>query len=425
MSASSSGQFCPRCRYPLSEGMTVCPSCGLAFSGAIGVAPPAPTAPLVSESFGVIPLLEDDDAHAASGPIQPPAPAPDIAPTFPVLQASPPAVYGSQPFPGFPTPAPGYAPSQPMQGYAFAPTGPMAPATPPKARRRRRRLLLIGAVILVLLSIIGGSVYAFTRPKPLISVMSDYTIGSIPVGSPSTIFHIEGRQFSSNSAITFLLDGELAPGSQVVPSDTNGSLKSDLTITGDWATGKHTLTARDASSYTTQVGIKVMIVNPGEAGTPGPNGAPPDNTPLFTLTVTIGEQSLPGVQETLTVQGQPDPAGGTVCDLQDDDGQPEQFSGISTQGTYVITIARTCTGTYKSGEISYTELITQYQVVFSTGVTCTIPTPLTNQQLDGSFVTATTASGTYTTPATTLTCSDGSTDEVTAEDSTWTATLNS
>ena len=429
MSAHLSGQLCPRCRYPLSEGMTTCPNCGLAFSGAIDAPPAASaiTAPLASESFGVIPLLDDDDAP--SGPLPPLAAAPDIAPTFPATQppSAPvqvPAVYGSQPLSGFPTPAPGYANSQPISVMSTLPSGAVVPSTPPKPRRRRR-ILLIGAIILVLLSIIGGSIYAVTRPKPLITVKSDYSIGSIPVGTVSTVLHVEGRQFSSNSAITFLLDGEPAPGSQVVPSDTNGALKSELTITTDWAPGTHTLTARDASSYTTQLGIKVRIVAQGEAGTPGPNGAPADNTPLFTLKVTIGPESIPSVQETLTVQGKPDPAGGTVCDLQNDDGQPQQYSGLTTDGTYVITVARTCSGAYKGGKISYTELITQYKVVFSNGVTCTIPTPLVNEQLDGAFTSATLASGTYTTPATVLTCSDGSSQAITAEDSTWTATLSS
>jgi hypothetical protein len=343
-----------------------------------------------------------------------------------------------------------------------SPPPPEPKATPaPKPNNRRLKLALIGVAVLLVLSATGGLAYVLTRPKPLISVTSDYQLGRVPAGAASTALHVAGRQFSSNSAITFLLDGEPAPGSQIVPSDQNGAFEADLTITAKWKPGSHQLTARDATGATTQAGVRVMIVQPGEAHTPGPNGSPANDTPLFTLHITVdaqstasqsgnptgflptyrfaflGSGSLVDIPTILTVHGQPDPAGGAVCNLPNDDGQAHisDFTFTLVQGldnsigpviTIHTSLTRTCTGTYKGGKISYTETITSYQESSSNGPTCTLPTPTIAQQLQGAINSATTASGTYSAPALTATCSDGTTDTVSdAETGTWTAILSS
>jgi hypothetical protein len=317
------------------------------------------------------------------------------------------------------------------------------------------KLVLIGVAILLVLSATGAGItyYALTRPKPSITVTSDYQVGKVPAGSPSTALHIEGKGFSAYSAITFLLDGRPAPGSQIVPSDENGALEADLMITAKWKIGAHQLTARDASGYITHAGVKVMVVHPGEAHTPGPDGSPADDTPLFTLYVTIIVQSIsvPDLNgafqgfnsntEILTIQGKSDPAGGAVCDLQNDDGQTHtqqlvvsttpislkdlENGNFTTLPTEKITTAYTCSGTYQGGKISYTEMNTVYKDVQPNGVTCAPPTPRVSYQLEGTFNSAATISGTYSAPAYTVTCSNGSSRTVPAVSGTWTGILSS
>ncbi len=325
---------------------------------------------------------------------------------------------------------PGSFGGTPMPGSGFAPPG-TAPA--PKQSRRSLKIALICAAVLLILSAIGGVMtYLLTRPKPLITVTSSYHAGGAPVASTAISLHIKGAQFSANSAITLLLDGVPAPDTQVVPSDNQGAFTTDLTVTGRWKAGKHTLTARDADGYTTEVGAVVLIVSPGEANTPGPNGAPPDDTPAFTLQVTLSitdpttGQSIPALQENLTVQGQPDPAGGTVCNPQTDDGQPHTNDGTTSSGVQVhVIIAEVCSGSYKSGKVSYTETVTQYEEDLSNGVTCTVQTPALNQHLEGTFTSATSASGAFDTGAVTVTCSDGNSQDIPAQTGTWTATVSS
>lgn len=370
---------------------------------------------------------------------------------------------GSQPLPDSEAAPPGDAGSSPAMDDVSPPAGPKA-SPPQKQGSRRLKLALLGVAVLLVLSATGaGITYALTRPRPLISVTSDYKLGSVPAGSATTALHVAGRQFSSNSAITFLLDGEPAPGSQIVPSDQNGTFQADLTITAKWKPGAHQLTARDATGATTQAGVMVMIVQPGEADTPGPKGAPANDTSLFTLHITVDAQSsaasqsgnptgsfspnglaflgfgpLVDIPTILTVQGQPDPAGGTVCNLPNDDGKPHvsqyQYEAVSINnllnpGTLITihaSLTRTCSGSYKGGKISYTETITNYQESSSNGPTCSLPVPTIDQQIQGAFNSATTASGTYSAPALTVTCSDGTTNNVDdAETGTWTGILSS
>lgn len=326
---------------------------------------------------------------------------------------------------------------------------PEAKAAPtPKIGSRRLKLALIGAAILLILSVTGaGILYALTRPQPLISVTSDYQLGSVPAGSTSTALHVTGRQFSANSAITFLLDGHPAPGSQIVPTDENGVFEADVIVTARWKLGAHQLTARDANGSTTRSSVKVMVVHQGEAHTPGPYGAPADDTASFSLYITlvIQQQSsgsvlniVGGGPQILTVQGRPDPAGGAVCDLQNDDGQPHSVDFILKPAGGIIigpispanlmipqklTTAYTCSGVYQGAKISYTETNTVYKEVYTNGVTCSLAAPRISAQMEGAFNSATTASGTYSVPASTLKCSNGRAETFAAATGTWTAIL--
>jgi hypothetical protein len=156
--------------------------------------------------------------------------------------------------------------------------------------------------------------------------------------------------------VTFQLDGTPAPGNGSAQSDANGNVRMDLTVTDGWVVGKHTLTGRDANSFTTKVGVVVVIVPQGQAHTPGPNGAPADDM-SFSLNVTIQRQNastgehLQTWNETLLISSRPDPAGGKVCQSADD-GQPHTFNGDLGNGiTYTEIYVWTCSGTYK-GESS-------------------------------------------------------------------------
>jgi hypothetical protein len=219
----------------------------------------------------------------------------------------------------------------------------MPPPVQQKSGHQLKVLLVVLAVILVLgTGGVGIAAYLLTRPQPVISVTSDYRVGSIPAGSTGTVFHVSGHHFSDISAITFLLDRVLVPSSQAVQSDADGNIRADLTVTAGWALGNHTLLAKDAAGYTTQVGPTVAIVPQGQAHTPGPHGAPPDDM-SFTINGFVVAQN-----ETLIITGQPD--GGSVCQSRDD-GQPHTYTGDFGNGsTYTETMVFKCSGTYKGGQ---------------------------------------------------------------------------
>ena len=296
-------------------------------------------------------------------------------------------------------------------------------AAPARPSHRGRSIALIVIILIVVLGGAGGITYALTRPKPVIDVTSQYTSGSSLAGSTSTTFHIRGAQFSSNSTITFLLDGQQAPGNQTIVSDANGSFIISLAVTAQWETGKHTLTARDAGGYETKVGKSILIVKQGEAGTPGPNGAPADDTQSFALRVTVQRDGFQDVTEVLTVTGQPDPAGGTVCNKSLDDGKPHNSTGSDGQGgTVTETVVLKCSGSYKTGKVTYTETVTSDKIVFSSGRTCTLVTPYNDQQLTGSFTDATHAKGTFNSEASIYSCNQGGGIAIPPQSGTWTAT---
>lgn len=212
-------------------------------------------------------------------------------------------------------------------------------------------------------------------------------------------------------------------------SDADGNVKTDLTITSGWAVGHHTLTAKDAGGYTMKAGLTVAIVPQGQAHTPGPNGAPPDDM-SFSLRVNVQAQDAVTGQQTgayteiLVITGRPDPAGGTVCQSIDD-GQPHVYSGSASGGlTYRETISWTCNGTYKGGKLSYTETATSDRADYSNGAICVTHTPWLAQQLDGTFSSQNTISGIFTSESITADCSGlGTHNILNARKGSWTAQM--
>ncbi len=248
-------------------------------------------------------------------------------------------------------------------------------------------------------------------PRPRIAVTSQYQEGATPAGSSSTTLHVTGEGFSYSRPVTFLLDGQTAPGSQPVQSDGNGNVKADLMVTDAWSIGNHTLTARDDQGYSAESGMQVAIVHQGEASTPGPHGSPADDA-SFTVLVTIQGQN--SFQEELIITGHPDPNGGSVCG-PNDNGQPYTVSGDVVDAntgqpigvTYQETLTSTCSGSYKSGKLSYTETVTSDQYSLSNGVTCQGETPYQIQSLSGSFSSPTSISGSWNYFTHTIDCDQG------------------
>jgi hypothetical protein len=289
----------------------------------------------------------------------------------------------------------------------------MTPPTQQRSGGSKVALIVVAAVVLV--AAVGGGIayYLLSRPKPVITVTSDFKVGSTLVGSTSTAFHVSGQKFSSNSSITFLLDSQPAPGASLVQSDSDGNVQATLTVTADWNLGSHTLTARDASDYATLAGILLQIVAQGDAGTPGPNGSPTDSA-TFSLAITVNpkdaitNKNLAPLTDNLSVNSPGNPNNAVVCDAQYDTGQPQTGSGDAGSGvTFQDTIIFTCTGTYKSGQLEYKEIVTSWRRAFSNGLTCTAQTPFTFQDLKGAFTDATKISGAFSSDSITFNCDNG------------------
>jgi hypothetical protein len=320
------------------------------------------------------------------------------------------------------------------------PTGVVPPPVQQRSSGSKVALIVVAAV--VLLAAVGGGIayYLATRPKPVITVtFPSQDDPSKPVfycgprsgqQAPSCAAEAtlvaDGKDFSGNSTITFLLDGQPAPGAPSAQSDSNGSVHATLPITPDWSIGSHTITAKDSSDYATKAGVLVVIVAEGDAGTSGPKGAPPNNA-TFSLRVTVSPkdattgETFSQFADQLTVNGPANPNNAAVCDTQADTGQPQTGSGDAGSGvTYQDTIILTCSGSYKQGQLEYKETVTSWRRAFSNGVTCTAQTPFNLQDLKGAFTDATTISGSFSSDSITFNCDNGR--SVTGDPSTGTFT---
>src|ERR1051326_4951521 len=291
MSMYSADQRCPRCQYPNVPGAQTCVNCGLALTSAPQSSPyGAPQ----SSPYGAEPQLPPPPTYSSpstpSTPYGPPPTGPyggnsnygggtsyDFTPQPP----PPPSPYGgaptyypggTQPAPPFGGSAPAYPGSQPQYpGSQPQPGFPVPGISQPPVQKRTgsgTRIAIIALVVLVILGGVGAAAWLLTRPKPVVSVTSDYKVGSTPAGATSTVLHVTGQKFSGSSNVTFLLDDQIAPDSQPTLSDSNGNIKADLKVTDNWGVGQHVLKAKDAGNYTTQQGITISIVSPGDAKTP-------------------------------------------------------------------------------------------------------------------------------------------------------------
>lgn len=266
--------------------------------------------------------------------------------------------------------------------------------------------LVLTAAIVVVGGVAGTLAYVLTRPQPLVVLHSPYHVGSTPAGSAGTTLQFVGQHFAGNSAITFLLDGQHAPGAGRVSSDSQGSVSANLPITAAWPQGRHVLSARDAGGTSPQVGAAVEIVAQGEAHTPGPSGAPP-NDASFQVSIQLrGTYSQGGGafsgSDTEIVTGRPDPAGGHVCQPQDD-GQPHQYTShtLDTGLPETQTIVYACAGTYRGGVLTLTETILSDTVQLNDhGVPtiCHLLHPGVDEQLNGTYSAQGTFHGTVTYP---------------------------
>jgi pSer/pThr/pTyr-binding forkhead associated (FHA) protein len=320
-------------------------------------------------------------------------------------------------------------PAPPSAQTSAAPPlyGPQGSVQPSPSNRKKpgkglKTLLIIVAVVVVLGAIAGSAAaYMLTRPQPVITIASDYQVGTTPAGSTSTTLKFVGHKFSGSSTITFLLDGKAIPHAQAAHSDANGNAAATLSLTNDWPPGRHTLTAEDGNGYVSKQGVAVQVVTQGQANTPGPKGAPPDDAnATINASVTLKDDPQQHT-ETLTITGKPDPNGGTVCINGDDDGQPHSLTGSSGNISYRETVVLSCSGSYKGGKFSYTEKATSDKIEFSNGLVCTAHTPYTYQHLNGTFSSATSVSGTFTSDPITVDCSDGvGTRHLNGKQGTWT-----
>ena len=367
-------------------------------------------------------------AYGQSGPNYAPVPpAPDpaygqSAPNYPPV--APTQAYG-QSSPGYPPYAPSNPGFAPVEGQPQQPWGGTLPpgyqAQPPQKKGGGLKIAIILIVILLILGGGGGIAgYILTRPKPVITVTSTYLAGTTPAGATDTSFHVAGTDFTGNSTVSFLIDGIPLPGGQTAESDSNGAISATLNVTDAWATGNHTLTAKDAAGYLTKAGFAFTIVAQGDDKTPGPNGAPTNSA-----SGSVDARYSTSSSITLTITGGSD-TGGKVC-ASEDDGQPHATNGTDDNGdTYVDTSTYSCSGTYVSGKLSYTETTTAEKLVYSDGLVCDLTSPTVDLRLNGTFTSGTDVNGDASSDKATFSCTlNGQTAPVSidADTGSWTGTF--
>ena len=264
-------------------------------------------------------------------------------------------------------------------------------------------------------------------PQPVIAVTSSYAQGSTPAGAQGTVFDVSGKRFAPGASVTILLDDKPLALDQPLASDAKGEITTTLTVTADWTLGGHTIIAQDSQGYVTKSPASVVIVPQGVADTPGPNGAPADDA-SFSLSMNIQAKGVSNGQSAsfsiyVDVTGRPDPAGGTVCNLKYDNGQPFTNTGQFTDGEkYTETMTTTCTGTYKSGHITYTETATSDYFVLADGLICSTHRAFVLNAIVGAY-TADGFSGQYHSSAAVVPC-NGNLEIVYSEyQGTWTGFL--
>lgn len=367
---------CVRCGTTLPEGTMNCPNCGVVSAVSNSLSAPMSTVLANAES-------------AAQGKSEISSPAYQ----------------------------PGQSYASPRSSLADQSGSGMQSASTPPVRRKKSglRILLILLILLLISGGVGAGVYITTRPQPVIHLSSDYKAGNVYAGSTNTQFRLAGQKFSGNSTISILLDGSLAPGSTPIQSDSNGTINAPLSVTGDWPVGKHIITAKDSAGYLTKAGEQIMIVAPGEAHTPGPGGAPPnDASGQIDVSISVGGELILLVTNSQGKQ--------TVCGSLDD-GKPHSKKGSSSGLTYTETIVSSCSGAYAGGKLTYTQTAKSDVIQYSNGVRCSAKGPYKAAQLDGTFSSPTEISGTIARDKVTINCDHSVGDiPVDAQTSSWSGT---
>jgi hypothetical protein len=266
--------------------------------------------------------------------------------------------------------------------------------------------LLLLAAIVVVGGIAGTLLYVQARPQPIIVLRSSYHVGSTQAGAIGTSLQFTGQHFSGNSAMTFLLDNGNTPGAPVVASDAQGNVSAQLPITAAWPAGRHQLNARDAGGNSPQTGVTIQVVTQGQAHTPGPFGAPPDDASFQVSIQFQGAYAQGGGQfsgsDTEIVSGRPDPTGGHVCQPQDN-GQPHRYTNrtLDTGLPETQTVVYSCTGTYRGGTLNLTETLLSDTVQLTdqgAQITCHLLHPGIDEQLTGTYTAQGKFSGTLKYP---------------------------
>ncbi|HEU5381239.1 MAG TPA: hypothetical protein VFV38_37920 [Ktedonobacteraceae bacterium] len=126
-------------------------------------------------------------------------------------------------------------------------------------KKQKKRGFLLPTILICVLAVGMGSAgylwYRSTRPNPVLTMVSSpYHQGTLVVGATTTTFLVTGSHFTSNAAVSFLLDSASAPGGALVESDSTGAIRATLTVTNAWRPGRHVLLAKDAAGYETKVG---------------------------------------------------------------------------------------------------------------------------------------------------------------------------
>ncbi len=402
-----------------------------------------------------------DSEEASSEEPQPASPTPKVGGDLAILHAGEEEASSAKKDNSYPETASDLADTSPFEREPAAPVaadvthGLAAPDTR-KQKWSRRKTALVALVVILLLGAAGGGIAAFARstigparPPLSMRLTSVYDLGSLPIGAAGTSFQVSGWNFSSHAAITILLDGEIAPGSVLVRSDSQGRVTSTLTVTNAWPLGKHTVTARDAPHSVTVRGVPILIVASGVDKTPGPNNAP-TNSASGTIAVTISapQQTVPtfsafGLSSMIVLSALAKLSAGqinlvvfagadhgTVCGNQDDGKKhtlshtpsltstPPYNSFTLSDTSYVETFSTTCSGTYQRGHLTYTKTLTSYTVEYSIFVrpllgagetitldtTCSIQKSFVATHLEGTFSSAASISGSYSSEGYTLHC---------------------
>jgi len=190
----------------------------------------------------------------------------------------------------------------------------------------------------------------------------------VPAAADSTTLQITGKQFVANSPLTFLLDSTAVKQDMQAESDASGNVTATLTVAPNWPLGQHKLTAHDANNNTTNSSTAISIVHQGEAHTPGPNGAPPnDATFKINMEFHMQDTSFTSKYELdINYQGKP------VC-APGDDGSPQKSQGSTTNGmAYTETSSYTCNGSYQAGVVVYDDTLNTDIYVDANGGTCSL-----------------------------------------------------